>query len=132
MRKLVTIATLFIAACSSQQALAQDRWQQLASEAHRLTSTFRGVAWEQRMLPAHNSFWPDIVAACSPQAKAAGITSFQAVAAISSTGVVTDYLPNPQSPALDCFSKQMVGRKYPAPPESPFYEFYTVNLSAGD
>ena len=130
MRPLVAIAALFVAGCSNQPAPAQDHWHQLAAEAHRLTSTFRGVAWEQQMLPIHNKFWPEIIAACSPQAKAAGITSFQAVAAISSTGVVTEYLPNPRSPALECFSTQMVGRKYPAPPESPFYELYTVNLNA--
>jgi hypothetical protein len=81
------------------------------------------------MLPVHNAFWPQVIEACGPQAQAAGITSFKAVAAISSTGVITEYLPEPDSNVLECFSKQMVGRKYPAPPESPFYELYTVNLS---
>jgi outer membrane murein-binding lipoprotein Lpp len=129
MRQLTIVLALALAGCSSKPAPAQDRWHQLASKADELTSTFRGVAWEQKMLPVHNAFWPQVVSACSSQAQAAGITSFKAVAAISSAGVITEYLPDPNSRALECFSKQMVGRKYPAPPESPFFELYTVNLS---
>ncbi|MDE2149413.1 MAG: hypothetical protein KGJ55_06190, partial [Gammaproteobacteria bacterium] len=110
---------------------AQSRWQHLAAEAHQLTSTSSGMAWEQQMIQTHNAFWAQIVKACEPEAKAASITSFNAIASIDSSGGVTEFLTNPESPALQCFSKQMIGRKYPSPPESPFYEFYTIDLNAG-
>jgi hypothetical protein len=128
MRHSVVVLVLLIAGCSYQPIPPHDRWHQLAAESDRLTSTFRGRLWEQKMIPMHNAFWPQVTAACGPQAKAAGITSFQAIAVISHSGVVTEYLLNPASPALQCFSKQMVGRKYPSPPELPFYELYSVNL----
>ena len=80
------------------------------------------------MLPVHNKFWSQIAKLCAPRAKAAGIRQFKAVATIGSSGEVTEYLINPEDPALECFSEQMVGRKYPPPPEAPFYEVYTVTL----
>ena len=82
------------------------------------------------MLPVHNAFWVQVTAACASQAKAAGVTRFEAIAVVGSNGVVTEYLLNPNSPALQCFSTRMVGRKYPSPPESPFYERFTVNLGS--
>jgi len=81
------------------------------------------------MLPVHNSFWARVAATCAPQARAAGITSFQAIAAVNGSGVITEYLVHPEAPALQCFSKHMVGRKYPSPPESPLYELFSVNLA---
>ncbi|TZF87784.1 hypothetical protein [Cognatilysobacter lacus] len=80
------------------------------------------------MLPIHNAFWAGVVDVCGPQMRAAGIEKFQAVAVISADGTVTEYLPDSSAPPLRCFSKQMVGRKYPAPPQAPFYERYTVSL----
>ncbi|WP_129588391.1 hypothetical protein [Solilutibacter silvestris] len=132
MHKSVLIAALLVTGCTSQQAPAEDRWHQLAAESDRLTATFRGKFWEHEMLPIHNEFWPKIFAACAPQAKTAGITNFKAVAVINKDGVVTEYLPSSNSPALKCFSEQMVGRKYPTPPESPFYEVYTINLETSN
>ena len=128
MRQLIVLFVLAILGCSSKQTPAQDHWHQLASRAHDLTSTIQGIAWEQKMLPMHNSFWPQVFSICSAQANAAGVTSFKAVAVINNSGVITDYLLEPGTPNLDCFTTQMIGRKYPAPPQTPFYENFTVNL----
>ncbi|MBN6152751.1 hypothetical protein JR065_20690 [Xanthomonas sp. AmX2] len=124
----IALTFLILLAGSSGSASATDRWHQLADEGRRLTSTFQGIAWEQRMLPIHNGFWPDVYRACAPQARQAGIDSFRAVAVIDGTGTIKEYLINPSTPHLACFSKQMVGRKYPAPPSSPFYEVYTIEV----
>jgi hypothetical protein len=128
MRAFVVTFFALLAGCSSGRAPAADRWHKLAAEGERLTSTFQGIAWEQRMLPVHNSFWPDVYRACAPQARQANIESFRAVAVIDDDGIVKEYLVNPNTQNLACFSKQMVGRKYPAPPSSPFYEVYTVKV----
>ena len=129
MRAVVACIFFIVAACSSGRVPPADRWHQLAAEGHRMTSTFEGIAWERQMLPVHNSFWAEVIRACAPQAKQGGVESFQAVATIDESGIVKEYLINPSDPHLACFSSQMVGRKYPAPPSTPFYEVYTVNLS---
>ena len=130
MRAAVITFTTLLAGCSSGSALASDRWQQLAAEGERMTSTFQGMVWEQRMLPVHNGFWPHVYRTCAPQARQASIESFRAVAVIDGSGIVKEYLVNPSSPHLACFSKQMVGRKYPAPPSSPFYEVYIIKVAS--
>jgi hypothetical protein len=134
MRQLALTLLASLSACSAGAPPADDaqldHWHQLEAKGKRLTATFRGSFWERRMLPVHNEFWPQITGLCAPKAKAAGIRQFSAVATISSSGEVTEYLINPEHPALKCFSEQMVGRKYPAPPETPFYEVYTVNLGS--
>ena len=131
MRRFVIIAFVLLAGCPTQRMPPRDHWHRLAAEADRMTSTFRGIAWEQDMLPVHNAFWAGIVASCGPGARTAGVPKFEAIAVINRDGVVADYLPNPDVPALQCFTKQMTGRKYPAPPESPFYARYTIDLNAG-
>ena len=80
------------------------------------------------MLPVHNGFWPEVIRTCATQAEQGGIERFRAVAVIDGVGVVTEYLINPSNPHVECFAKQMIGRKYPAPPSAPFYEVYTVTL----
>lgn len=131
MRALAVTFLIFAAGSSSGQAApAADRWQQLATEGDRLTSTFQGMMWERRMLSIHNGFWADVYRTCAPQARQAGVESFKAVAVIDSEGFVKEYLLNPNSPHLACFANQMIGRQYPAPPTVPFYEVYTVKVAS--
>jgi len=127
---MFAVVVALVAGCSSTQAPAGDRWHQLAAESDRLTSSWAGMAWEQRMLPVHNTFWPEVFRTCAPQATQAGIEQFRAVAVIDAAGTVKEYLIDPGNPHLACFSKQMVGRQYPAPPSTPFYEVYTVTLAS--
>ena len=132
MRLLAAITTLLIAPWVISPARAQDRWHELADKAHKLTSTAAGLEWEQKMLPVHNAFWASIIEKCAPAARAAGVIDFQAVAVISADGTVSEYLLNSQAPSLQCFSSQMVGRQYPAPPQAPFYEYYITSLIGED
>ena len=59
----------------------------------------------------------------------AGIATFRAVAVIDATGRVSEFLPMPNSPHLKCFTNNMVGKQYPAPPVSPFYELFEISLT---
>ncbi|KGQ19277.1 hypothetical protein LF41_2923 [Lysobacter dokdonensis DS-58] len=132
MRALVAGIIVVIAGCSSGRMPPADRWHTLAAEGHRMTSTVEGMAWERRMLPVHNGFWADVIRTCAAEPMEAGIESFQAVAVIDGSGIVKEYLINPSAPHLACFSREMVGRQYPAPPSAPFYEVYTISLVRRD
>lgn len=127
---LLPVALLAVSCASHRSSAAPDEWQRLEAEGNRQTSKREGKIWEYRMLPVHNQFWAQIYATCAPKAKAAGIKDFKAVAVIDKDGMVQQYLIQPDAKALGCFSRQMVGRKYPPPPEAPFYEVYTVKLGA--
>jgi hypothetical protein len=130
-RVILFCAALTAVSCASHRsAITPDEWQRMEAAGNRLTSTIEGKVWEYKMLPVHNAFWAQVYATCAPQAKAAGIGSFKAVAVIDGDGVIQQYLIQPDAKALGCFSRQMVGRKYPPPPEAPFYEVYTVRLGA--
>ena len=82
------------------------------------------------MLPVHNVFWAKVHATCAPKARAAGIDSFKAVAVIGRDGLIQQFLIQPDAKVLDCFSGQIVGKRYPPPPEASFYEVITVKLGA--
>lgn len=82
------------------------------------------------MLLIHNRYWGGIYQACAAEARKAGVERFKAVAIIDSAGVVKEFLINPSDPHLECFSKEMVGRKYPEPPSAPFYEVFSVTLDS--
>ncbi len=43
------------------------------------------------------------------------------VLVIDDAGTITDFLPSPDSEAVQCFKSEMLGKTYPKPPESPFY-----------
>lgn len=128
MRVITAIVILGLVGCATDGPSYSDRWTQLEKEGHRLTSTAEGQAWESSMLPVHNSFWPQVYEACSSQAKLLQIQKFSAVAVINDTGKIIEFLVMPKNALTECFSKQMVGRIYPAPPSSPYYEVYTINL----
>lgn len=98
------------------------RWQRLSSQADHLGSTATGHAYEYELLAVHKTFWKDVAMKCLDEAKNEGIQAFAAIAVIDSGGTITEFLPMPNSPHLRCFTTEMVGRKYPKPPVSPFYE----------
>ncbi|NYF22199.1 hypothetical protein HEP73_04369 [Xanthomonas sp. GW] len=133
MRPLLAISfvlAVFMSSADCSPLSSTDRWDGLKDESDRQTSTFRGMLWEREMLLVHNQFWAQVYQACAPEARAAGIGSFKAVATVDRQGKVTEYLVNPNVPALRCFAKQMVGRQYPEPPAAPFYEVYGVTISS--
>ncbi len=116
--------------CSS--AMADDsyvgRWDTLWNAHSRLTATPNGAIYERRLIAAHNLFWRDITRRCSAEAVEAGMARFRGVAVVNKEGVVTEFVLMPNDASLQCFSKEMVGRKYPKPPKSIFYQAFVVNL----
>ena len=54
------------------------------------------------------------------------VQAFAAIAVIDSSGTINEFLPMPNSAHLRCFTTEMVGRKYPKPPVSPFYERFRI------
>ena len=125
---LVAILLGLLSGCASSGDAYSNRWEQLSAEHYRLVATVEGAAWEQAFLPVHNTFWRDVYSSCIGEAKKTGIANFRALAVIDGTGTVTELLTMPNSNHLNCFSEQMVGRKYPAPPIAPFYEVLLVSL----
>jgi hypothetical protein len=129
MRGLLALAFLgVVSGCASSGDAYSNRWDGLAKQHFRLIATAEGAAWEQAFLPVHNAFWRDVYASCAGQAASSGLTSFRAIAVVDKTGIVTEFLTMPNSRHLGCFSAQMVGRQYPAPPTAPFYEVFEVSL----
>ncbi len=63
---------------------------------------------------------------CIDGGRKEGLESFRAIAVVDANGVVTKFLALPNSENLACFAKEMVGRRYPAPPTAPLYERYTI------
>lgn len=122
------VLVVFMSSADCSAAAPTDRWDRLKDESDRQTSTFRGMLWEREMLLAHNTFWTQVYQACAPEARAAGVSGFKAVATVDRLGKVTEYLVNPSVPALRCFTTQMVGRQYPKSPTAPFYEVYGVTI----
>lgn len=104
------------------------RWQRLSSEVDHLESTATGHAYEYEILAVHNTFWRDVSTKCRDEAKNEGIQTFSAIAVIDSGGAITEFLPMPNSPHFRCYTTEMVGRKYPKPPVSPFYERFRIGL----
>jgi hypothetical protein len=131
MRRLLAISfvlVVFMSSADCSSLSSTDRWNQLKDESDRQTSTFRGMLWEREMIVVHNQFWAQLYQACAPEARAAGIGNFKAIAIVDRHGKVSEYLVNPNVPALRCFATQMVGRQYPEPPMAPFYEVYGVTI----
>ena len=127
---LLPVALLAVSCASHRASVAPDEWQKLVAEGNRQTSTREGKMWEYRMLPVHNGFWAKVHDTCAPKARVAGIDSFKAVAVIDRDGVIQQFLIQPDAKALDCFSRQIVGKRYPPPPEAPFYEVFILKLGA--
>lgn len=118
----------------SSLALAGDqsyseRWQRLSNEHYRQIGSPEGQKYEHRLVAAHNTFWASVAQRCTEGAIKGGVTSFRAVAVVNATGRVTEFLPMPDNPHLKCFTINMVGKRYPAPPVSPFYELFEISLT---
>ena len=131
MRSTLVAALACILAAPVTGADDYARIWRLASEEHdRLIATLEGAAYEREVERAHARFWRDIQGACIGEARKEGISEFRAIAVIDATGTVRDFLPMPESPHLDCYTEQMVGRKYPPSPTAPFYERFRIGLPA--
>lgn len=106
-----------------------ERWQMLWEKQAKQTATWEGAAYEQRLIASHNAFWPSLYAKCSGAAMEAGVEEFNAVAVIDAEGKVIEFVIFSNNQALKCFSWEMVGRRYPAPPVAPFHEGFTITLT---
>lgn len=103
-------------------------WELASAEHDRLIATAAGAAYEAELLPVHKSFWSEVYLACLDEAGKTGLEQFLAIAVIDQDGKVRDFLPMPDNPHLECFTEWMVGKKYPPPPEAPFYQRFRIGL----
>jgi hypothetical protein len=128
---LKPIAAILLLAVSAAQSsdTYSNNWERMSAEHDRLISTPAGRDYEQRLIEVHNTFWRDVYALCIADARREAISVFRAIAVIDSEGAVTEFLPMPNSRHLSCFTKNMVGRRYPRPPAVPFYERFKIYLS---
>lgn len=125
----ILILALSVSAVAVTATDYAKEWSRMSAEHERLIATPAGQNYERRLVDVHNAFWRAIYVQCSPSAKKEGVGSFRAIAVIDRQGAVTQFLPMPNSQNFSCFSEQMVGKRYPAPPSAPFYERFTINLS---
>lgn len=129
MRKALLMALLALLASPAVAGEAKsERWKTLWDKQAVQTATWEGASYEQRLITTHNTFWSSVYAKCARTAKSAGIDDFSAVAVIDAEGKITEFVIFPDNPALRCFSEDMVGRRYPAPPVAPFHEGFSVTL----
>ena len=130
--KLIIGILILILSISAVAVTADDyvkEWNRMSAEHERLIATPAGQGYERQLVDVHNTFWRAIYVQCSPSAKKEGVASFRAIAVVDRHGVVTQFLPMPNSQHFSCFSDRMVGKRYPVPPSAPFYERFTINLS---
>ena len=128
----ILVCMLFVLPSSLALAGADaysERWQRLSNEHYRQIRSPEGQEYERRLVAVHNTFWASVTQRCTEGAVKAGIATFRAVAVIDATGRVSEFLPMPNSPHLKCFTNNMVGKQYPAPPVSPFYELFEISLT---
>jgi hypothetical protein len=105
------------------------RWERLSDQAHQFEATRKEAApYLKELVAAHNLFWGDVNRRCRSEAQDAGIRHFSAMAVIDRAGRITEFLPMPNSPHLRCYTTEMVGRVYPPPPITPFYERFEIGL----
>ena len=123
----MTLLALMASPAVSGEAKSE-RWKTLWDKQAAQTATWEGASYEQRLIATHNTFWANVYAQCAGKAKSAGIDEFSAVAVIDAEGKITEFVILSDNPALKCFSEDMVGRRYPAPPVAPFHEGFTVTL----
>lgn len=102
------------------------RWVRIANEYLAMVKEEPGKSYERELIAAHNTFWPEVSRKCKSRAIKAGIEKFSAVAVLEADGTIVEFLTLPESPDLNCYVKQMTGRRYPPPPSAPFYEVITV------
>ena len=104
-------------------------WERMSAEHDRLISTPAGKDYEERLIAVHNMFWRDVYAQCIADARKEGVAVFRAIAVIDSAGNVTQFLTMPNSTHFSCFTKSMVGKRYPKPPTVPFHERFRIYIT---
>jgi hypothetical protein len=92
------------------------RWASLFEESERLERTVEGKSYNGPMLRAHNAFYGKVFANCQAGAKESGEVLFLAIAVVSKTGVIEQFLTMPPKTEYQCFVDGIVGQTYPPPP----------------
>ncbi|MFA6903563.1 MAG: hypothetical protein WC236_10815 [Gallionellaceae bacterium] len=105
-----------------------EKWHQMESEHFALVATEIGKKYEDALVTEHNNFWPAIYEQCHKQAAKAKRKSFEAIAVVNSSGSITAFHTMPKNNNYACFTRNMIGKKYPKPPVSPFYELIQIVL----
>lgn len=104
------------------------RWERLSTRYDQLISTTQGQLYEDSIVDIHNSFWKAISEKCSPIGAQTNLSSFRAIAVLDQFGVIVEFLPLPNRTELSCFTTEMVGHRYPAPPFAPYLVRYSIDL----
>ena len=123
------IIYIFLSGAAQASDLYTEKWHGMESEHFALISTELGKSYENALVNEHNSFWPAIYEQCHKQAAKAKRKSFEAIAVVNSSGRITAFHTLPKNKNYACFVRNMVGKKYPKPPVSPFYEVIQIVLS---
>ncbi|TDR47757.1 hypothetical protein DFR29_102419 [Tahibacter aquaticus] len=124
---LISLVLLALSSSASGEDYV-DRWARLANEHLSMVKSEPGKSYEAEFVKAHNRFWRGVYDKCEAKALRAGVAKFSAVAVVDAEGAVVEFLTMPDALSLACFTKAMVGKRYPAPPVAPFYELITVKL----
>ncbi len=93
-----------------------NRWNTLYVESERLEKTEAGKRYSAPMLEAHNSFFIAVEKKCEAEAKKSGQVIFMAIAVVSKSGLIEQYLTFPRKAEYQCFVDGIVGQHYPLPP----------------
>lgn len=127
--RLLLALALLAPVCGAQAETYAERWERLANAHLAMVKAEPGKSYEREFIKVHNTFWRKVYQACEGEALRAGVEKFSAVLVLDAQGTVTEFLAMPDKPALACFGKQLLGREYPAPPVTPFYERMNVKLT---
>ncbi len=92
------------------------RWNNLYIESERLEKTKEGKSYAHPMLEAHNSFFIKLMEKCQAEARKSGKSMFMAIAIVSKSGVIEQYMTYPRKAEYQCFVNGVVGQTYPSPP----------------
>ena len=122
------IIYIFLSSAAQASELYSEKWHRMESEHFALISTELGKSYENALVNEHNNFWPAIYEQCHKQAEKAKRKSFEAIAVINSSGIIAAFYTLPKSKNYACFTRNMIGKKYPKPPVSPFYEVIQIVL----
>ena len=128
LRLALLVAVVLSPACLAADESYEDRWVRIANEHLALVKVEPGKSYERELIVAHNSFWKDVSGKCAGAAKKGKVKEFHAVAVVDADGRISEFLVMPHEKALKCYEEEMVGRHYPQPPSSPFYELISVKL----
>lgn len=126
----VMAAALLCTTGATAQEFYEERWIRLADTHAQAIAVEPGASYEAIWREAHESVWPSVEQKCRRVARRTGMASFQSIAILDARGDVTAFLTMPRSEHLQCFERNMVGRRYPAPPSAPYYQVVRSTISA--